>query len=53
LVTILVALIGTAICVGIIRIFMPLRVNEKEEQIGLDISEHGENAYPTFTGLDS
>lgn len=53
LVTILIALIGTAICVGIIRIFMPLRVNEKEEQIGLDIPEHGENAYPTFTGLDS
>ncbi len=53
LVTIVVALVGTAICVGIIRIFMPLRVSEKEEQIGLDISEHGENAYPTFTGLDS
>lgn len=53
LVTILVALVGTAICVGIIRIFMPLRVSDKEEQIGLDISEHGESAYPTFTGLDS
>jgi Amt family ammonium transporter len=31
---------------------MPLRVERKEELIGLDISEHGESAYPSFTGLD-
>ena len=53
LVTIGVACVGTLLCVGIIRISMPLRVTVKEEQLGLDISEHGENAYPTFTGLDS
>ncbi len=53
LVTIFVACAGTLLCIGIIRIFMPLRVTMKEEQLGLDISEHGENAYPTFTGLDS
>ena len=38
---------------SIVRIFTELRVDEKEEKIGLDISEHGESAYPTFNGLDS
>lgn len=33
--------------------FMPLRVSDKEEAIGLDDTEHGETAYPTFMGLDS
>lgn len=29
-----------------------LRVDEADEALGLDISEHGESAYPAFTGLD-
>ena len=41
------------ICLGVVRIFTPLRVEEKEEKVGLDVSEHGESAYPTFNGLDS
>ena len=53
LVTVAVAVVGTLICLGIVRIFTPLRVDTKEEMIGLDISEHGESAYPTFNGLDS
>lgn len=24
----------------------------KEEQLGLDVTQHGENAYPSFNGLD-
>lgn len=52
LVTIVVAIVGTLICVAIVRVFTPLRVTVKEEQIGLDISQHGENAYPCFNGLD-
>ena len=52
LVTIAVAIVGTLICVAIIRIFTPLRVSVKEEQIGMDISQHGESAYPSFNGLD-
>ncbi len=32
---------------------MPLRVSDREEAIGLDNTEHGETAYPTFMGLDS
>lgn len=52
LVTILIAVIGTLVCIGIVRIFTPLRVSKREEQIGLDMSEHGETAYPSFNGLD-
>lgn len=52
LVTIVVAIVGTLICVAIVRIFTPLRVSVKEEQIGMDISQHGESAYPSFNGLD-
>ena len=51
-ITILFAVIGTLICVALVRIFTPLRVNQKEEQIGLDLSQHGESAYPSFNGLD-
>ncbi|HBT96101.1 MAG TPA: ammonia permease, partial [Coriobacteriia bacterium] len=29
-----------------------LRVSESDEAIGLDISEHGESAYPAYGGLD-
>lgn len=52
LVTIAVAIVGTLICVAIVRIFTPLRVSVKEELIGMDISQHGESAYPSFNGLD-
>ncbi len=52
LITIAFAVIGTLICVTIVRIFTPLRVDQKEEQIGLDLSQHGESAYPSFNGLD-
>lgn len=52
LITIVIAVLGTLICAAIVRIFTPLRVSEKEEKVGLDISQHGENAYPSFNGLD-
>ena len=51
-ITILIAVVGTLICAGIVRIFTPLRVTLSEEQIGLDITQHGESAYPTFNGMD-
>ncbi len=51
-VTIGVAVIGTFICVGITRIFTKLRVDHKEELLGLDATQHGERAYPSFNGLD-
>lgn len=52
IITAAVAVVGTLICIGIIRIFTPLRVDQKEEALGLDISQHGENAYPSFNGFD-
>ena len=51
-ITIAVAIVGTLICIGIVRIFTPLRVDQKEEMVGLDASQHGENAYPSFNGFD-
>ena len=45
-ITIAVAIVGTLICIGIVRIFTPLRVD------GLDATQHGENAYPSFNGFD-
>ena len=52
LITIAIAVVGTLICVGIVRIFTPLRVTDREEKLGLDISQHGESAYPCFNGMD-
>lgn len=52
LITIAIAVVGTLICVGIVRIFTPLRVTDREEKLGLDISQHGESAYPSFNGMD-
>ena len=51
-ITIAVAIVGTLICIGIVRIFTPLRVDPKEELVGLDASQHGENAYPSCNGFD-
>ncbi|MDR1166584.1 MAG: ammonium transporter [Deltaproteobacteria bacterium] len=51
-VTIVFAAVGTLICVGIVRAFTTLRVAKRDELVGLDVSQHGENAYPSFTGLD-
>jgi Amt family ammonium transporter len=52
LITVVTVILGTLLCSGIVRIFMPIRVDKRNELIGLDMSEHGENAYPSFTGLD-
>ena len=51
-VTIIVSVVGTLICAGIVRIFTKLRVTEHDEKVGLDMTEHGESAYPSFNGLD-
>lgn len=52
LVTIVVAVVGTLICIAMVRLFTPLRVEKRDEQVGLDLSEHNETAYPSFNGLD-
>ena len=52
LLTIAVAVVGTLVCASVIKLFIPLRVSEKEEKRGMDITQHGEDAYPSFNGLD-
>lgn len=52
--TIVIAVAGTLIAAGIAKLVTKtLRVSEREEDIGLDIAEHGENAYPAFNGMDN
>jgi len=51
-ISIALAVVGTLICAGIVRAFTTLRVDKKHELTGLDVSEHGENAYPAYNGLD-
>ena len=52
-ITIVVSIAGTLICYGITRLVTgKIRVTEREERVGLDRSQHGESAYPSFNGLD-
>lgn len=50
--TIAVTIVGTLICASVVKLFTPLRVSEHDERVGLDESQHGESAYPSFNGLD-
>lgn len=52
LITIVIAVVGTLICAGIVRIFTKLRVEPEQEALGQDVTQHGENAYPSFNGFD-
>ena len=52
-ITIVIAVAGTLISLGIARLCVKkLRVSARDEEIGLDMSEHGESAYPSFNGMD-
>lgn len=42
---ILLAAVGTFVLLKVISLFVPLRVEKDQEEVGLDISLHGENAY--------
>ncbi|MFZ5974675.1 MAG: ammonium transporter [Bacillota bacterium] len=46
-VTIALAAVATFIIFKVISLFMKVRVEESDEILGLDQSEHGESAYPT------
>ncbi|AVX31879.1 MULTISPECIES: ammonium transporter [unclassified Carboxydocella] len=47
--TYLFAGIGTYLILKAINLFLPLRVEAEEEVTGLDLTQHGEEAYPDFT----
>ena len=51
-VTIGIAVIGTLVCALVVQRVCGLRVSEREERMGLDLTQHGERAYPSFNGLD-
>lgn len=51
-ITILVAGIGTLVICLVINAFMKIRVTARDEAEGLDLSQHSESAYPSFTGMD-
>lgn len=47
------AVAGTLIAAAVAKLFTgEIRVSLKDEEIGLDISEHGEPAYPAYNGMD-
>jgi Amt family ammonium transporter len=52
-VTIVFAAVGTAVIMSVIKLVMKqVRVAPREEAEGLDVSQHGESAYPSFMGMD-
>ncbi len=52
-ITIVIAVIGTLIAARITSLVTKgIKVSKKDEALGLDISEHGETAYPAFNGMD-
>jgi Amt family ammonium transporter len=50
--TITFAAIATFVILTVMKLFMPIRVKASQEVQGLDVTEHGEMAYPAFNGLD-
>jgi Amt family ammonium transporter len=54
LITIVIAVVGTLICYFIAKALSggTIRVKTKEEMLGLDVTQHGESAYPSFNGLE-
>jgi Amt family ammonium transporter len=50
--TIVLAVVGTVVCMSIVKLVTKWRVGPEEETDGLDSAEHGESAYPSFNGMD-
>ncbi len=53
IVTILLSAVLTFVILKVVGLFTKLRVDEKEEEEGLDITQHGEDAYPDFSSDQS
>jgi len=52
IVTILLSAIATFLILKTISLFTSLRVKENDEDEGLDIVQHGENAYSDLNSVD-
>ena len=48
--TIAIAMVATFVILKLVSLVTPLRATENEEDAGLDLSQHGEEAYPDFVG---
>ena len=53
-VTVAIVLVLDLVIVAVVKALFrgSLRVDEADEALGLDASQHGESAYPSFGGLD-
>lgn len=51
-ITIILAVVATSVIMLVLKAVMKVRVSEAEEREGLDLSEHSEEAYPAFSGMD-
>lgn len=53
-VIVVISVVGTLIAILLAKLFTKtIRVSGMDEDYGLDLSEHGESAYPAFNGMDS
>lgn len=55
LVTLVIVVALDLVIVAVVRLAFggSLRVSDRDEALGLDVSVHGESAYPAYTGLDA
>ncbi|MDF1494059.1 ammonium transporter [Caproiciproducens sp. CPB-2] len=52
-ITVVIAVVGTLIAGSIASaVTGGIKVSQKDENVGLDASQHGESAYPAFNGMD-
>ena len=51
-IAVLYSAVMTAIIMLLLKKVMTIRVSPEEEALGLDISEHSEEGYPAFSGID-
>jgi len=47
----LACVLSAAVLFGLVKLLMGLRVSKEEEVLGLDVGEHGMEAYPDFQGF--
>jgi len=51
-ITIAFSVVMTFLIIKVMQLFIDIRVEGSVEDEGLDVAEHGETAYPAFSGLD-